>query len=92
MPSSTPTATDPGPATETGQPTSTEAALEILRRRPAAIELLGGFGPLALAAALLVAMMLLVPSVAPERIVEREVAPAGDATTTTTTAVAEVER
>ena len=51
-------------------PTTSEA-LEILRRRPAATELLGGFGPLALAAALLLAMILLIPSGAPERIVER---------------------
>lgn len=51
-------------------PTTTEA-LEVLRRRPTATELLGGFGPLVLAAALLLAMVLLIPSVAPERIVER---------------------
>jgi hypothetical protein len=50
---------------------TTDEALEILRRRPSATELLGGFGPLALAAALLLAMVLLIPSVAPERIVER---------------------
>jgi len=50
---------------------TTNEALEVLRRRPTTTELLGGFGPLALAAALLVAMVLLIPSVAPERIVER---------------------
>ena len=91
---STATSTDPGAPPDpptTDSPTGTEAALEVLRRRPAATELLGGFGPLALAAALLVAMVLLAPSVAPERIVEREVAPADDATATTTTTT-EVER
>lgn len=50
---------------------TTDEALEVLRRRPVATEVLGGFGPLVLAAALLVAMVLLIPSVAPERIVER---------------------
>jgi hypothetical protein len=59
-------------------PTTTEA-LDVLRRRPVATELLGGFGPLVLAAALLLAMVLLVPSVAPERTVER---PADAGTTT----------
>lgn len=50
---------------------TTEEALEVLRRRPRAIELFGGFGPLVLAALLLALMVLLVPSVAPERTVER---------------------
>lgn len=68
------------PTDTTEAPTDTEATLEVLRRRPATIELLGGFGPLALAAALLVVMMLLAPSVAPERIVEREVTPGDDTT------------
>jgi len=58
---------DPAP------PPTTESALEVLRRRPVTTELLGGFGPLAIAAALLLAMVLLAPSVAPERIVERTV-------------------
>lgn len=59
---------------------STDEALEVLRRRPVATEVLGGFGPLVLAAALLLAMVLLIPSVAPERIVERpaDEQPAGD--------------
>lgn len=59
---------------------TTDEALEILRRRPLATEVLGGFGPLVLAAALLLAMVLLIPSVAPERIVERpaDEQPAGD--------------
>jgi len=59
-------------------PTTTDA-LEVLRRRPAATELFGGFGPLVLAAALLLAMVLLVPSVAPERTVERPVGATTDA-------------
>jgi hypothetical protein len=61
------TTTEPS-ATE---PLTAEATLEVLRRRPETIELLGGFGPLTLAAALLLAMVLIVPSVAPERTVER---------------------
>lgn len=52
-------------------PTTTEEALEVLRRRPRATELLGGFGPLVLAVALLALMVLLAPSIAPERTVER---------------------
>ncbi len=59
--------------TDTTPPLTTEAALEVLRRRPVATELLGGFGPLVVAVGLLLAMVLLVPSVAPERIVERPV-------------------
>lgn len=61
-------------------PSTTEEALEVLRRRPRAVELFGGFGPLVLAAALLVLMVLLAPSVAPERTVERlvEDAPAAE--------------
>lgn len=51
--------------------TTTEEALEVLRRRPRATELLGGFGPLVLALALLTLMVLFAPSIAPERTVER---------------------
>ena len=59
-------------------PPTAEAVLEELRRRPRTVELLAGFGPLLLAAVLLVAMVLLAPSIAPERIVERPAdAPAG---------------
>jgi len=56
------------------RPLTAESALEELRRRPHGTELLAGFGPLTLALALLLAMVLLAPSIAPERIVER---PAG---------------
>ena len=52
-------------------PPTAEAVLDELRRRPRTVELLAGFGPLLLAAVLLVAMVLLAPSIAPERIVER---------------------
>ena len=81
MTTTSPDPTDAADATGSA-PLTAEAALEVLRRRPAAIEALGGFGPLVLALALLVAMVLIVPSVAPERIVERPAdatTPAGEA-------------
>ena len=58
----------------------TEEALDVLRRRPVERALFRGFGPLVIAVLLAVAMVLLLPSVAPERIVERPAAPvdAGD--------------
>ena len=49
----------------------TEEALDVLRRRPVEHALFRGFGPLVIALLLAVAMVLLLPSVAPERIVER---------------------
>lgn len=52
----------------------TEEALDVLRRRPVEHALLRGFGPLVIAVLLAVAMVLLLPSVAPERIVERPAA------------------
>lgn len=57
--------------TSTEPTLTTESALEVLRRRPVTTELLGGFGPLVVAVALVLAMVLLAPSIAPERIVER---------------------
>ena len=60
-------------------PRTAEGVLEELRRPARATELLAGFGPLLLAVVLLLAMVLLAPSIAPERIVERPVdAPAED--------------
>ncbi len=61
-------------------PTRTDEVLAVLRRPEPEPLLLRGFGPLVVAAVLGVLMMLLVPSVAPERIVERPVqgAPAAD--------------
>ncbi len=53
--------------------TAAEAVLEGLRRRAAPRHLLAGFGPLVLAAVLLLVTMVLAPSVAPERVVERPV-------------------
>ncbi|WP_436793431.1 hypothetical protein [Actinospongicola halichondriae] len=53
--------------------TSAEAVLDRLRQMDSARPLLGGFGPLVLAAALLLLMIALAPSVAPERVIERPV-------------------
>ena len=53
----------------------TDEALDVLRRRPVEHALFRGFGPLVIAVLLAVAMVLLLPSVAPERIVERPAAP-----------------
>ena len=55
-------------------------AITALRKKPRNFHLAGGFGPAIVGAVLFVLMLLLAPSVAPERVVER---PAS----TTTTAV-----
>jgi len=64
-------------------------AITALRKKPRNFHLAGGFGPAIVGAVLFVLMLLLAPSVAPERVVER---PAASTTTTiapatTTTAV-----
>jgi hypothetical protein len=59
-----------------------EAGLAALRTRPENVHLFRGYGPLVVAVVLFVLMLLLAPSVAPERIVEQPV----DGTTTTTEA------
>lgn len=59
-----------------------EVVLDELRHPPEAPQLLRGFGPLVLGLVLVVVMVLLLPSVAPERIVERP----ADAPPTTGTA------
>jgi len=62
-------------------------AITALRKKPGNFHLAGGFGPAIVGAVLFVLMLLLAPSVAPERVVER---PASSTTTTiapTTTAV-----
>ena len=62
-------------------------AITTLRKKPRNFHLAGGFGPAIVGAVLFVLMLLLAPSVAPERVVER---PASSTTTTivpTTTAV-----
>lgn len=64
--------------------------LALLRQRPENLHLLRGFGPLAVGVVLFLAMLLLAPSVAPERIVER-VASTTSTTTTTTTTTAPAE-
>lgn len=57
-------------------------AISALRKKPRNFHLAGGFGPAIVGAALFVLMLLLAPSVAPERVVEKP------ASTTTTTVVA----
>lgn len=54
-------------------PLAAEDVLDRLRANDRPVQLLGGFGPLVLAAFLVVVMMVLAPSVAPERVVERPV-------------------
>ncbi len=56
---------------------SAEAVLDRLRRVETTRPLLWGVGPLVLAVALVLVMMALAPSVAPERIIER---PVGEST------------
>ena len=58
-------------------------ALASLRTRPENVHLFRGYGPLVVGAVLFVLMLILAPSVAPERVVEQPV----DGTTTTTTTV-----
>lgn len=57
-------------------PTRTEEVLAVLRHRSSERQLFRGFGPLVAGAVFVLAMILLLPSVAPERIVERPVDPA----------------
>ena len=54
-------------------------AITALRTKPRNFHLAGGFGPAIVGAVLFVLMLLLAPSVAPERVVER---PAASTTTT----------
>lgn len=54
---------------------SADEVLETLRRDRRPHLALGGFGPLAVAAILILAMILLLPSTAPEEEGERPVAP-----------------
>lgn len=71
--------TESGP-TESGAPASAEQVLDRLREPGVSLHLFRGFGPLVIAGVLVVVMMLLAPSVAPERVVERPVdagAPSG---------------
>lgn len=51
--------------------TSPEAVLEVLRSAPRHPAVFRGFGPLVVGAVLVVLMMFLLPSVAPEQVVER---------------------
>jgi hypothetical protein len=54
--------------------------LDRLRQAPENVHVLGGFGPLVVGLVLFALMVLLAPTIAPERVVEEPV----DATTTTT--------
>ena len=60
-----------------------EAELHALRTVPENVHLFRGYGPLVVGAVLFVLMLILAPSVAPERVVEQPVNP----TTTTTVEV-----
>ena len=51
-----------------------------LRQQPDNVHLAGGYGPMIVGAVLLVLMVLLAPTIAPEKVVER---PVRDVTTTT---------
>ena len=53
-----------------------------LRQQPENVHVLGGFGPLVVGAVLFVLMVLLAPTIAPERVVEE---PVGGTTTTRVT-------
>lgn len=77
-----PTGPEPTPAA----PRTAEDVLAVLRTDRRRVYLFAGFGPLAVAALVAVAMMLLAPSIAPERIVGAEVDPNAVTTTTTTDA------
>jgi hypothetical protein len=57
-----------------------ERSLDDLRRTPLNLHLFRGFGPLVVGLILFVLMVLLAPTVAPERVVEE---PVGTTTTTT---------
>ena len=57
----------------------TEDELSRLRQQPENVHLLGGFGPLVVGLVLFVLMVLLAPTIAPERVVEE---PVGGTTTT----------
>jgi hypothetical protein len=63
------------------QRTRADAVLDTLRRPPERAAVFGGFGPLVVGAVLLLLLILLLPSVAPERVVERP-RDAGVSTTT----------
>jgi hypothetical protein len=69
------------PTPATSARTRADEVLDDLRQPARVRLLLRGFGPLLLAAVLFVAMVLLLPSVAPERIVQR---PVGASQTTST--------
>lgn len=60
--------------------TAAADAITTLRKKPHNFHLAGGFGPALVGAVLFVLMLILAPSVAPERDVER---PASSSTTTT---------
>jgi hypothetical protein len=62
--------------------TGPDSSLALLRQQPANTHILRGYGPLVVGAVLFVLMVILAPTVAPERVVEQ---PVGDPATTTTT-------
>jgi hypothetical protein len=56
-----------------------------LREEPDNVHLLGGYGPLVVGVVLLVLMVLLAPTIAPEQVVERPVHPVSTTITLATT-------
>ena len=73
-----------GPDPSPGRVGGADASLSSLRQRPENVHVLRGYGPLVVGVVLFVLMVLLAPTVAPERIVER---PVDDPATTTTVEV-----
>lgn len=72
----------------TGGPEDRARTLDDLRRRPVNVHVARGFGPLLVGVVLLALMVLLAPTVAPERIVEEPVRPTTTVARATSTTAA----
>src|SRR3546814_10837102 len=68
-----PSVVAPPPDAQRGERGDTDQALAPLRARPQNVHVMWGFGSLAVGVLLFVLMVLLAPTVAPERIVEQPV-------------------
>ncbi|HEY9556779.1 MAG TPA: hypothetical protein VIR58_08590 [Acidimicrobiales bacterium] len=77
-----PSVVAPPPDAQRGERGDTDQALAPLRARPQNVHVMWGFGSLAVGVLLFVLMVLLAPTVAPERIVEQ---PVGGTSTTEVT-------
>ncbi len=62
-----------------------DAELAQLREEPDNLHLLGGYGPLLVGAVLLVMMVLLAPTIAPEQVVQTPLHPVATTVVTTST-------